>query len=623
MHCHQSSLVLAELTHSDKPTLILVGNPNVGKSVFFNYLTGTYVDVSNFPGTTVEITMGSFDRFTVIDTPGVYGISAFNDEEKVTRDSIIYSDLVLNVVDAVHLERDLFLTQQIIDMGKPIIVALNMYDEVKKANISIDIEALEAKLGVPVIPASATKGFGMKEVKAAILKGGKKGNSVSEIMPLVENVINLVDSQAEALLLLEEDEYIVIDHHIKKENACRECIYKLRRNHVNDIFSSVYSIPNIKPSILEKFGNLMIKPSTGFPILVVILAIIFTFIGVVVAQGIVGITEKIIMGVYYKDLIISITSSFLNPESFIGNLFIGEYGLLTMVPIYLFGLLLPLVIGFNLMMSILEDSGLLPRIAVLLDRLFTFFGLNGRAVIPMILGFGCVTMALISTRILGSKRERIIATVLLCVAVPCSAQFGVIIGIAATISLKYTLFYILSIILVFAFLGVLLNNLLPGTSTDLLIDIPSVRIPVASNVIKKTFLKAKHFLFDAGPMFALGSVIVSILSYTNSFPKISEFFSPVTVHFLKLPAEVTNVFIMGIIRRDFGAAGLFTMVQNNTLTQAQTVVALIVITLFVPCIASIMVLFKERKPLDAALIWAGSFTSAFLVGGIASFFIVK
>jgi len=497
-----------------------------------------------------------------------------------------------------------------------------MYDEVKKANIHIDIDSLSKFLGVDVIPCSATKGIGLDEIKKSLNRGGIIGNTVKEIEPLIGNVSELVDSRAEALLLLEEDEYILIDHHIKKKNACRECIYKLRRNHVNLMFNTVFNIEILKPSISQRFGDLMIRPLTGFPILIVILAAVFAFIGIVVAQGVVGVTEHVIMGTYYNNFILHVTSSFLNPKSFIGNLMIGQYGLLTMVPIYLFGLLLPLVIGFHFMMSLLEDSGLLPRIAVLLDRIFMFFGLNGRAVIPMILGFGCVTMALISTRILGSKRERIIATVLLCVAVPCSAQFGVIIGIAATMSLQYTLYYIISIMLVFAFLGVLLNKLLPGTSTDLLIDIPSIRVPVAMNVFKKTMQKAKHFLFDAGPMFALGSVIVSLLSYTNSFPKISAFFSPVTVHFLKLPAEVTNVFIMGIIRRDFGAAGLNTLVEKNLLSQGQIVVALVVITLFVPCIASIMVLFKERKPLDAIMIWGGSFLSAFLVGGIVSFFLV-
>ena len=264
MHCHQSSQVLAELTHSDKPTRILVGNPNVGKSVFFNALTGTYVDVSNFPGTTVDITMGTYEGFTVIDTPGVYGISAFNDEEKVTRDSIIYSDLVLNVVDAVHLERDLFLTQQIIDMGKPVVVALNMYDEVKKANIHIDVDALSKLLGVDVVPCSATKGMGLDEIKKSLHMGGKIGNPVNEIEPLLGNVLDLVDSRAEALLLLEEDEYIVIDHHIKRKNACRECIYKLRRNHVNLIFNEVFHIENLKPTISQRFGDLMVRPGIVF-----------------------------------------------------------------------------------------------------------------------------------------------------------------------------------------------------------------------------------------------------------------------------------------------------------------------------------------------------------------------
>jgi ferrous iron transport protein B len=236
----------------------------------------------------------------------------------------------------------------------------------------------------------------------------------------------------------------------------------------------------------------------------------------------------------------------------------------------------------------------------------------------MILGFGCVTMALISTRILGSKRERIIATILLCIAVPCSAQFGVIIAIAATLNPLYSLIYTATILVVFIILGILLNKMLPGQSTDLLIDIPPVRIPAISNVLRKTGLKAKHFLVDAGPMFLLGSVLVSILNFTESFPRISAFFAPLTESFLQLPGVVTNVLLMGIIRRDFGAAGLSNLVNSGQLTPAQTVVALVVMTLFVPCIASIMVLFKERKPLDALLIWGGSFTTAFIVGGIIS-----
>lgn len=607
---------------SKKLKLILVGNPNVGKSVFFNALTGSYVDVSNFPGTTVDITIGTFEKYQVIDTPGVYGISSFNDEERVTRDSIVEADVILNVIDAVHLERDLFLTQQIIDMGKPTVIALNMMDEVKKNHIHIDVNQLSKLLGIPVIGTEATKGIGITEIKNAIRRGGCIGRKVPEIDQQIQSILPMVDSTWDALLLLEEDERITGHYRLGKKYACREQLYTLRRKYVNKIINEVYIRISDKNSILSNIGSLMLKPLIGIPILGFLLYLIYLVIGVIVAQHIVDFTEKILMGTYYFDFIMGITKGFLNPDHFAGNLLIGEFGILTMVPIYLLGLLLPLVIAFYFLMSLLEDSGFLPRIAVLVDRSLNFFGLNGRAVIPIILGFGCVTMALVTTRILGSNRERLIATMLLCVAIPCSAQFGILMSIATTLKLSYLILYAMSILLVFIILGVLLNLFLPGQSTELLIDIPPVRIPKLINVLKKTALKSKLFLMDAGPMFLLGAAIISILSYTDGLTLISQWFYPVTVNFLNLPMETTNVFIMGIIRRDFGAAGLSTLVAQGILSAPQTVVALIVITLFVPCIASLMILFKERKLLDALMIWFSSFIIAFLVGGLVSRIII-
>lgn len=607
---------------SKKLKLILVGNPNVGKSVFFNALTGSYVDVSNFPGTTVDITIGTFEKYQVIDTPGVYGISSFNDEERVTRDSIVEADVILNVIDAVHLERDLFLTQQIIDMGKPTVIALNMMDEVKKNHIHIDVNQLSKLLGIPVIGTEATKGIGITEIKNAIRRGGCIGRKVPEIDQQIQSILPMVDSTWDALLLLEEDERITGHYRLGKKYACREQLYTLRRKYVNKIINEVYIRISDKNSILSNIGSLMLKPLIGIPILGLLLYLIYLVIGVIVAQHIVDFTEKILMGTYYFDFIMGITKGFLNPDHFAGNLLIGEFGILTMVPIYLLGLLLPLVIAFYFLMSLLEDSGFLPRIAVLVDRSLNFFGLNGRAVIPIILGFGCVTMALVTTRILGSNRERLIATMLLCVAIPCSAQFGILMSIATTLKLSYLILYAMSILLVFIILGVLLNLFLPGQSTELLIDIPPVRIPKLINVLKKTALKSKLFLMDAGPMFLLGAAIISILSYTDGLTLISQWFYPVTVNFLNLPMETTNVFIMGIIRRDFGAAGLSTLVAQGILSAPQTVVALIVITLFVPCIASLMILFKERKLLDALMIWFSSFIIAFLVGGLVSRIII-
>ncbi|MCT4605966.1 MAG: ferrous iron transport protein B [Marinisporobacter sp.] len=599
----------------DTKKIVLAGNPNVGKSVFFNALTGIYVDVSNFPGTTVDISMGKYKDAVVMDTPGVYGVSSFNDEERVARDVILFADVLLNVVDAVHLERDLFLTQQIIDMGIPVVIALNMMDEVKRNGLKIDIKKLSEKLGVEVIPTTAVKKEGLEEIKAA-LDRAKPGNRIPEIKDLVAEVIDHVDVEAEALLVVEEDENVLKRHDLENKYGKREHIYKLRRDQVDKIVEEIISETNDGASFKTKLGRWMLNPITGIPILFLALLITYQLIGVFVAQTIVGITEEVIMGQYYHDFIMSIMTNFVSETSLVGKLLIGEFGILTMAPIYLFGLLLPLVAGFYFILSIMEDSGYLPRIAALVDRLLTFFGLNGRAIIPIILGFGCVTMATITTRLLGSKRERFIATMLLGLAIPCSAQLGVIAGLIAPLGAKMFILYALTIFIVFVVTGTILNKIMPGESTDLLIDLPPIRIPILKNVLKKTYLKSKQFIFEAGPLFVLGAVIITVLDHTGALTSISDALAPVTVGFLKLPKETAQTFIMGIIRRDFGAAGLSTLAQQGLLNPLQVVISLVAITLFVPCIAAIMVIFKERSWQESALIWFGSFIISFLTAGL-------
>ncbi|KXG76441.1 ferrous iron transport protein B [Thermotalea metallivorans] len=595
--------------------IVLAGNPNVGKSVFFNAFTGMYVDVSNFPGTTVDISIGKYQNDVVMDTPGVYGVSSFNDEERVARDVILFADVILNVVDAVHLERDLFLTQQIIDMGIPMVVALNMMDEVKRNGLKIDVDKLSKELGVEVIPTTAIKKEGIEEIKAA-LQRARVGNPIPEVKALMDTVIDKVDTASEALLVVEEDENVLERHGLENVYGKREEIYKLRRNRIDQIISAVVSETNRGASFKTKLGRWMLKPLTGIPILFVALYLTYQAIGVFVAQTVVGVTEEIIMGQYYYDFIMGIMTKLVEETSFIGQLLIGEFGVLTMAPIYLLGLLLPLVVGFYFILSIMEDSGYLPRIAALVDRLLTGLGLNGRAIIPMILGFGCVTMATITTRLLGSKRERFIATMLLGLAIPCSAQLGVIVGLIAPLGGKMVLLYCLTIFTVFVVTGTVLNKIMPGESTDLLIDLPPLRVPVPSNVFRKTYIKSKMFIAEAGPLFVLGAVVVTVLQYTGALEVIMNAFSPITEGFLKLPKETTQTFIMGIIRRDFGAAGLNDLVSQGMLNALQTVIALVVITLFVPCIAAIMVIFKERSWQESALIWIGSFIISFVTGGI-------
>ncbi|MBU5676039.1 ferrous iron transport protein B [Alkaliphilus sp. MSJ-5] len=619
MSCHDLNTVV-EIPEGSKK-IVLVGNPNVGKSVFFNALTGMYVDVSNFPGTTVDISHGKYKDDFVMDTPGVYGVSSFNDEEKVARDVILNGDIILNVVDAVHLERDLFLTQQIIDMGKPVIVALNMMDDVKRNGMNIDIKQLSKELGVKVIATTAIKGEGIEDVKNALCcaTSGNQLNIVKKYIPAVENQVEVA---SEALLVLEEDENVISRNNVTFNDKLRETIYMERRRKVDAIINKVVSENTQGASFKTKLGRWMVQPLTGIPILAFTLFIMYQLIGVFVAQTVVGVTEEVIMGTYYNNFIMNLFSGLIVEESFIGQLLIGEFGLFTMTPIYLLGLLLPLVVGFYLILSALEDSGYLPRIATLVDRMLMSLGLNGRAVIPMILGFGCVTMATITTRLLGSKRERFIATMLLGLAIPCSAQIGVIAGLVAPLGFKYTMIYVITIFAVFVIVGTLLNKVMPGKSTDLLIDLPPLRLPQLSNVLKKTYTKSVMFMKEAGPLFALGAVIITVMQYTGALDGVIGVFAPITQGFLKLDPRVATAFIMGIVRRDFGAAGLDSLVKAGLLSPPQIIVSLVAITLFVPCIAAIMVIFKERSWQESVGIWIGSFVISFLTAGILAQIII-
>ena len=616
--CSQSAL--DNELQADKK-IVLAGNPNVGKSIFFNYLTGIYVSVSNYPGTTLDISSGKMGDAAVYDTPGVYGVGSINDEERVARDFIMSADIIINVVDASHLERDLFLTQQLIDLDKKVIVALNMMDEVEKNNISIDLIALEKELGVPVVPTTAAKNRGLDTLKRSIDEAAA-GNSIFADNPELQKELDKFKPEtkdtADALMILEEDENIRCQYQeLKDIPNLREEIYTARRQRVDQITDRVLSYDQNTSQLARKIGSYMLKPVTAIPMLLVLLYLIYQFIGVFVAQTVVGFTEGNLFVGIYEPFVQNIIDNFIGLENFFGQLLAGEYGILTMAVTYIFGLLLPLVAGFYFLLSILEDSGYLPRIAVLMDRLLQKIGLNGRAIIPMLLGFGCVTMATITTRLLGTKRERIIAIFLLGLAIPCSAQLGVIAGLIAQLDLFYILVYVLTIFAVYVLAGTFLNKVLPGESSDLLIDLPPIRLPDIKNVFNKTYQQTLAFVKEAGPVFVLGASIITIMQKTGLLALISRAAEPVTVNWLGLPAETATAFVMGIIRRDFGAAGLTAI----ALTPAQITISLITLTLFVPCIAAMMIMVKERNFKEAVYIWFGSWITAFITGGLVNLLI--
>ena len=596
----------------EKPKIVLVGNPNVGKSLVFNHLSGLYVDVSNYPGTTVEIVKGSYRNYTVYDTPGIYGVSSLNDEERVARDIVLEADIIINIVDATHLERDLFLTQQLIDMGKKIIVVLNFMDEVKKHGIEINIDRLSHFLGVKVIPAVAIKKIGFDELQKAIAQASE-GTQRQELHALLHSMLSMVGSQAEALLILEGDPYVAERHGVSPGHY-QERVYIERRNRVNYIVNQVLVDRSTGMRLSGLLGRMALRPLTGIPMIAVALYFIYLFVGKLVAQDVVGFTENQVGKGLWEPWVRSLVGSLTRWPAWLETLLIGEFGVLTMTTTYLIFLLLPLVIGFYVALSLLEDSGYLPRLAALVDRSLNFLGLNGRAVIPLILGFGCVTSATITTRLLGSERERTIATTILQFAIPCSAQLAVIAALLAGAGFVPMLVYASVILTVLIGIGTILNKLLKGESAPLLIDLPPMRMPRPRNVLRKTSVRTYQFMKEATPWFFVGALAVGVLQITGLLVVWQRLLMPLTTGWLQLPPEAATTFVMGIVRRDFGAAGLYSM----ALGPMQVVVALVTITLFVPCIASLMVMLKERGLREGLIIWAGTWIAAFTVGGLVS-----
>ncbi len=652
----------AHLTDTITRNVVLAGNPNVGKSLFFNYLSGLYVDVSNFPGTTISIAKAQYKEYEIFDTPGVYGVSSFNDEEIVARDIILSADVVLNVVNALYLDRDLFLTTQLIEMGKKVTVFLNFTDELEKKNIKIDTAKLSEMLGVEVIETSAVTKKGFDRIDYAI-ENARYGNQSLELHFLLQQVMEKVPSQAESLLILEGDETIAERNNVPCGTVDeREKLYIGRRNRVNEIVDLVEYEDSKKGEFFNKLGRLSLNPITGLPMLAAVLVLVYFFIGDLISQRVVDFTEneiginlfeynvKSFISDYYpvsidveihspSDELIekrtfvfnegmnaqpdlktqfeefssepgAVTSfNFQNP---IVKLFFGEFGVVTMTVTYLLFLLLPLVIGFYFVMALLEDSGYLPRLATMLDRSFNKIGLNGKAVIPIMLGFGCITAANITTRLLGTEREKSIVTAILQFVIPCSAQLAVIAALLSGAGAIPLLIYFVTIFTVLITLSTILNKLLAGESSPLLIDLPTMRIPKMQNVLKKMYYRTWGFMKEASGWFFVGAFAVGLMEITGILTVWQDVLAPITTNWLKLPKEAANAFVMGMVRRDFGAAGLFGM----ELTVMQITVAIITITLFVPCIASFVVMLKERGWKEGLSIWFGTWFVAFFVGGI-------
>lgn len=638
---------------TDLPLLAIVGCPNVGKSVLFNILTGAYVSVSNYPGTTVEVSRGKgrLDNreMGVVDTPGMYRLLPITEEERVARQILLHERpaVVIQVADAKNLGRMLPMTLQLIEAGLPVVLDVNLMDEAERMGLRVDVEALEKVLGIPVVGTALPSGRGATRLKERVAAHARMScvdqpapRSAIHYHPTIETALNNIQERlhstyamtrrAIAVLLLQSDAEVIALVQEQEGPRAGEILQIIqatqthfgqplpyvigRQQHqaAQRILQQVIQTPERRVTgFAERLSDAMIKPLTGIPILLLALFVLYEFVGVFGAQTLVGWLEEGVFEAYINPWVNQVLATYI-PWEVVRTLFGGEYGVITLGLRYAIALLLPIVGTFFIAFSIIEDSGYLPRLAMLVDRVFKRIGLNGRAVIPMVLGFGCDTMATIVTRTLETRRERILATMLLALAIPCSAQLGVMLGLMS----GYPLMLIAWLAIVggvFLLVGLLAAKVIPGERPAFYMEMPPLRLPTLTNVLVKTYTRMEWYFREVLPTFVIASVIIWLGNLTGLFDLAVRGLQPL-VRLMGLPDQTAVAFLFGFFRRDYGAAGLYDL--RSIMTGAQLLVATVTLTLFVPCIAQFAVTVKERGWKVAVAITAFIFPFAFLVGGL-------
>ena len=645
----EGSAASAEPTPPSAEKIILIGNPNVGKSVLFNVLTGKYVTVSNYPGTTVEVSAGSTTvdnrKVQVLDTPGVNSLIPMSEDEKVTRDILLQGSKVhlVQVMDAKNLRRGLLISLQLMEMGLSFLVVLNMWDEAKSRGIEVRTQELSKYLEAPVVKTVATQRKGVEKIRENLRIRPPSSTSIPYPEAIEAGVLQItsllpetpISKRSLALMLVAGDESLVdwLHRHLSQEQILQiekvrqetqshftepigYLINQARLRKVDDIVSKVMRPGEMTPRTFSAvLGHLSIHPVWGIPILLFVLFLTYEFVGVFGAQTCVRLLEDTLFKNWLIPPIASVVHRFI-PFSWLQDLLIGPYGVITMALTYAIAIILPIVGCFFLIFGAMEDSGYLPRLAVITNEIFKKMGLNGKAVLPMVLGLGCDTMATMTTRILDTEKDRTIVTLLLALGVPCSAQLGVILGMFAGLPTAYLLVWIGLISGIILLVGYLAARILPGEGSDFILEIPPLRIPQFSNVAIKTLARIEWYLKEAVPLFILGTLILYLLHGTGMLRVLERAATPLIVHFLGLPAKVTEAFVIGFLRRDYGAAGLFILSKEGQLSPHQTLVSLVTITLFIPCIAQFFMMIKERGWKKSLWITAVVFPVAFGVGGM-------
>jgi len=569
--------------------MLLIGQPNVGKSLLFTRLTHRYATVSNYPGTTVEITsaIADFDGELreVVDTPGTNTLAPQSHEERVTRDLLLATDSadVVQVGDMGNLRRTLLLSLQLSEHQVPFTLCLNMSDEPHAQ--FVDTTLLEEILGTPVVATSALRRWNIEKLKRHALRPGKPRLALKYSATVEDAIASLQMSRGDALATICGGD--------EKLAPLAAEIATARLRVVDEILTKVTDVGRASARPNHAIGALCMHRIWGWPILGLVLYLAWLFVGKLGAGIFVDFFENTLFGRFINPWMTTLINAII-PIKFIRDLFVGQYGVITMALTYAIAIILPVVVTFFTLFGILEDSGYLPRLAVMLHRMFRRMGLNGKAVLPMVLGLGCDTMATLTTRILETTKERVIVTILLALGVPCSAQLGVIMAMLGRLSLTATILWLSVTVATIFLVGYLASKIVRGDSGEFIIELPPMRVPRASNIAIKVLARTEWYLKEAVPLFIVGTLLLYILDATHMLTIIQRGLSPIVVGALGLPAQASNAFVIGFLRRDYGAAGLYAMQRAGAMTANQTVIALTVITLFIPCVANFLVMVRER-----------------------------
>lgn len=560
--------------------ILLIGNPNVGKSVVFNRLTGVDVISSNYPGTSIDYSKGYLNiegkRVELIDVPGTYSLEPTCKAEEIVVQMLKDGDIVIQVIDSTNLERNLNLTLQLIRQKKPMIIALNCFDETKHIGITIDVKQLEQIIDVPCIPTCALSGEGIKELIERIKKARTSG--------------------------------FVFD------NA-------QRWNEIGKIINRVQVIKHKHHTFSETLRDASVKPVTGIPILLFVLLAVFTAIRFI-GESLINYVFKPFFENLWSPVMLNL-SEFLYNQGFLHDLLIGKlvngtidygqsFGLLTTGLFVPLGAVLPYVFAFYIVLALLEDSGYLPRVAVMVDTIMHKTGLHGLAIIPMLLGFGCNVPGALSTRILETRKEKFIAATLLSIAVPCMALQAMLFGMLGPYGIKGLGIVFGTLLVVWFILGLILRRIIKGTSPEIFIEIPPYRIPYLKGVIKKTWMRLKWFIKEAVPFVLLGVLIANLLYTFGVIQFIGKITAPIFNHFLGLPKEAAGALIMGFLRKDLAVGMLIPL----NMTLKQLIVASVVLSMYFPCVATFTVLLKELGIIDLLKSTVIMVLSALFTGGL-------